>query len=41
MKCIICGNKIINEDEEIDGICDDCRFSNDYDIVKNKNNEVI
>ena len=26
MKCKICGNEIENEDEEMDGICDDCRI---------------
>jgi len=25
MKCRICENEIENEDEEMDGICDDCR----------------
>ena len=26
MECKICGSEIINEDEELDGICDDCRY---------------
>jgi len=26
MKCKICGNELENEDEEMDRICDDCRF---------------
>ncbi len=25
MICKVCGNEIENEDEEMDGICDDCR----------------
>lgn len=25
MLCKICGNELENEDEEMDGICDDCR----------------